>query len=158
MLQLSSTLAAPEHFSPPCLALTFSVRVLVFIPPPHVLEHNPFCHSSHSQSTTGVNQYCYPISFRCYLLWFLFVPNRINRMKSIYIPGHGIALHSSTSVGWPLQDPPLASTTDFVRVLVRVPVPHDLEQSPWVHSSHTQCIAEGRENAFTVILYYEDFF
>ena len=66
-------------------------------------------------------------------------------MKSIYIPGHGWVLHSSTSVAWPLQDPPLASRTDFFRVLVLVPVPHGLEHSPIDQSFHAQWIAEGRE-------------
>ena len=51
VLQVSSIVEEPEHSFPPCFAITFSIRVLVLRPPPHLFEHSPICHLSHSQST-----------------------------------------------------------------------------------------------------------
>ena len=50
-LQLSVTDASPSHALPPLAEDTFSSLFLVIKPPPHVLEHSPTCHSSHSQWT-----------------------------------------------------------------------------------------------------------
>ena len=51
VLQLSSTMAEPEHSAPPCFAFILSSLELVLKPPPHVLEQSPISHLSHSQST-----------------------------------------------------------------------------------------------------------
>ena len=56
--------------------------------------------------------------------------------------GHGFVLHSSISLGCPVQVPPFASSTDFVLVLDLVPVPHESEHSPNTQSFHSQCIAK----------------
>ena len=50
-LQLSVTDASPSHSLPPLAEDTFSSLFLVIKPPPHVFEHSPTCHSSHSQWT-----------------------------------------------------------------------------------------------------------
>ena len=52
-LQLSSIEVGPGHLSPPCWAVTFSVRVFVLVPPPHDLEHSPMIQSFHSQWTSS---------------------------------------------------------------------------------------------------------
>ena len=44
------------------------------------------------------------------------------------LPGQFCALQASVSLELPEQVPPYFSTTDFVRLLVRVPTPHDLVQ------------------------------
>ena len=54
------------------------------------------------------------------------------------MPGHSCTLQSLISVGCPVQVPPLASVTNFERVLVFVPVPQVAEHSPSFHSSQTQ--------------------
>jgi hypothetical protein len=59
-----------------------------------------------------------------------------------YLLGHGLVLHVSVSVGCPVQVPPFASSTNFVRVLVLVPAPHESEHSPFTQSFHLQWIAE----------------
>ena len=42
---------------PPCLSSTFFVLKSYLVPPPHVLEHSPICHSSHSQSIGGASKF-----------------------------------------------------------------------------------------------------
>ena len=59
--------------------------------------------------------------------------NRIND-----ILGHSLILHSAVFVGWPVQVPPFASITFFVRVSVRVPVPQSAEHLPLTQGFHSQ--------------------
>ena len=59
-------------------------------------------------------------------------------MCKVEIPGHSVSLHSLVSLCCPVHVPPLASSTNLLRVSTLVPVPHVLEHSPIVHSSHTQ--------------------
>ena len=46
----------------------------------------------------------------------------------------------------PMHAPPPASSTFFVRVFERVPCPQVLEQSPIVHSFHSQSALEFHGN------------
>ena len=48
-LQDSLSVLSPSHM-PPCISTTFFVLLFDLVPPPHVLEHSPICHSFHSQS------------------------------------------------------------------------------------------------------------
>ena len=54
--------------------------------------------------------------------------------------GQSSILHSTTLADFPVQVPPLSSTTSFSLVLVFVPVPQLTEQSPTLHSPHWQLI------------------
>ena len=47
--QDSLTVLSPSQM-PPCISSTFFVLLFDLVPPPHVLEHSPICHSFHSQS------------------------------------------------------------------------------------------------------------
>lgn len=51
-LQLSVMMESPEQFFPPWAASTIFFLVTYFTPPPHVVEHLPVFHLSHSQSTS----------------------------------------------------------------------------------------------------------
>ena len=59
-----------------------------------------------------------------------------------FSPGHSTSIHSSISSGWPVQVPPLSSSTSLTLVLVLVPTPHSAEQAPTTHSSHSQWITK----------------
>jgi hypothetical protein len=52
--QLSSRRDTPSHSLPPCLADTFSVLLLILVPPPHDLEQSSITHSFHLQWTIGL--------------------------------------------------------------------------------------------------------
>ena len=58
-----------------------------------------------------------------------------------YLPGHSFSLHCTISVGFPVQVPPLASSTIFTLVSVLVPVPQLAEQVPLTQVSHLQWMA-----------------
>ena len=62
-------------------------------------------------------------------------------LETRYLPGHSFSLHCTISVGFPVQVPPLASSTIFTLVSVRVPVPQLAEQIPLTQAPHLQWIA-----------------
>ena len=134
-LQLSVTVGAPTHSTPPCCASGAGALMFVRRPPPHVLSHSPMVQSLHTQSTT-LKITKYNVKYN----------NQFNEDRNLqyYISllGHGFVLHSSISLGCPVQVPPFASSTDFVLVLDLVPVPHESEHSPTTQSFHSQCIAK----------------
>ena len=66
----------------------------------------------------------------------------ILRRQENFSPGHSTSIHSSISSGWPVQVPPLSSSTSLTLVLVLVPTPHSAEQAPITHSSHSQWITK----------------
>ena len=65
-----------------------------------------------------------------------------NIFSILRLPGHSCRLHSSVSVNCPVHEPPLASSTSFVRVFTLEPTPQVEEQSPLTQSFQTQCIAK----------------
>ena len=55
------------------------------------------------------------------------------------LPGHGIMLQSSVILDAPVQfEPPKSASIFGDRLFVLVPPPHDFEQVPTAHSSHSQ--------------------
>ena len=62
-------------------------------------------------------------------------------LETRYLPGHSFSLHCTISIGFPVQVPPLASSTIFTLVSVRVPVPQLAEQIPLTQAPHLQWIA-----------------
>ena len=56
------------------------------------------------------------------------------------LPGQLCVLHDSRSVLSPSHVPPLASSTFLVLNCVLMPPPHSFEQTPLVHSFHSQLI------------------
>ena len=65
-----------------------------------------------------------------------------NIFSILLLPGHSCRLHSSVSVNCPVHEPPLASSTSFVRVFILEPTPQVAEHSPLTQSFQTQCIAK----------------
>ena len=69
VLQSSVYVDKPSHF-PPKASSTFFFLVLVWVPPPHVLEHLPYIQPAHSQSTEHTKRivWYWPTSFRTSVL------------------------------------------------------------------------------------------
>ena len=73
-----------------------------------------------------------------------------NIFSILRLPGHSCRLHSSVSVNCPVHEPPLASSTSFVRVFTLEPTPQVEEHSPLTQSFQTQCIAKKRLEGYYI--------
>ena len=79
-----------------------------------------------------------------FILW------SFNIFSILLLPGHSCRLHSSVSVNCPVHEPPLASSTSFVRVFTLEPTPQVEEHSPLTQSFQTQCIAKKRLEGYYI--------
>ena len=112
MLQLSVTVELPVHSAPPFSAATLGSLLFVRTPPPQDLSHSPIFQLSHSQSTAfsfgKIKRRIHDKnSLEDSLVFFerSKISRKIGLMDDL-VPGQGSVLHSSISVGWPVQVPP----------------------------------------------------
>lgn len=147
------SLVGPSHSMPPPEAGVFTVRVRVWVPPPHVFEHVPNALQSFQTQSTGMGHACSlqawlslvgpshalpPLDAGVFTVRvrvcvppphiFEHVPNAVQSFQTQSTGGvHAASLQALVSLSAGQAAPPLAGCVMMVRVRDWVPPPHSTE-------------------------------
>ena len=141
LLHILDSVAVPLQFSPPYFEGLFD-RDLSWMPPKQLALHGPqSVHSFHIQSTRVKYHWYITSKLDLFSRLLSFATWNWLICKALQVPGHLFGLHSSSLVSDPVQfSPPLWTSVNFLRDVVRIPPPQDWLQpdQSFAQSLHTQ--------------------